>query len=41
VVLASGHFELSEEARADLAAAVTRARGVNAPPAAKVGFGAV
>ena len=41
VALASGPFELSEEARADLAAAVARARGVSAPPAAKVGFGAV
>jgi hypothetical protein len=41
VVLASGPFELSEEARADLAAAIARARGDSAPPAAKVGFGAV
>lgn len=40
VVLASGPFELSEEARADLAAAIARARGVSAPPVAKVGFGA-
>lgn len=40
VVLASGPFELSEEARADLAAAIAQARGVSAPPAAKVGFGA-
>jgi hypothetical protein len=39
VVLASGPFELSEEARADLAAAVAQARGNSAPPAAKVGFG--
>jgi beta-lactamase superfamily II metal-dependent hydrolase len=39
VVLASGPFELSEEARADIAAVVARARGVTAPPAAKVGFG--
>jgi hypothetical protein len=40
VVLASGLFELSEEARADLAAAIARARGDSAPPTAKVGFGA-
>jgi hypothetical protein len=39
VFLASGSFDLSEEARADLAAAVTKARGDSAPPAAKVGFG--
>ncbi len=39
VVLASGPFKLSEEARAGLAAAVAKARGDGAPPAAKVGFG--
>lgn len=41
VVLASGPFELSEEARADLAAAIASARGSSEPPKAKVGFGAV
>lgn len=39
VVLLSGAFKLSEESKADLAAAVAKARGGTAPPAAKVGFG--
>lgn len=39
VVLASGVFKLSEAALAGLAAAVAKARGDSAPPAAKVGFG--
>ena len=41
VVMASGPFDLSEEARANLAAAIASARGSSAPPTAKVGFGAV
>jgi hypothetical protein len=39
VLLASASYQLSETARAGLAAAVARARGDSAPPAAKVGFG--
>jgi hypothetical protein len=39
VELVSGAFELSEEARADISAAVAKVRGDSAPPAAKVGFG--
>ena len=41
VVLASGPFALSDQARADLAAAIASARGSTSPPTAKVGFGAV
>lgn len=39
VVLAGDDYELSESAQKTLAAAIAAARGSNAPPATKVGFG--
>jgi hypothetical protein len=39
MVLAGDDYQMSERAHNTLAAAITAARGTNAPPATKVGFG--
>ena len=40
MVLAGDDYQMSENAESTLAAAIAAARGTNAPPATKVGFGA-